>query len=310
MTLDRLQSRFKRRRLITSVCVFAVIYFSLCAYFWATQVERILAPRSDMPSDPGRMGMIYKDVRVPLSGAGAGISEPLHAFWVPAENPDAPVFLYLHGQDATRGKNLEHVENFHQCGYHVLTVDYRGFAESYGKESPSESKVYEDAVAALNYLKGKSPLNRIFIYGHSLGGAVAIELATRTEAEGTAGLIVESTFTSIMDMSALKYNGLLRLLPVDHLLTERFDSLSKIESIQRPVLFIHGKEDSKVPYEMSQTLCDKAGELATIHLVDGADHEDCCLIGKVKYRKQVSDFVSNCLSRAEPNGEPEPPMAR
>ena len=111
-------------------------------------------------------------------------------------------------------------------------------------------------------------------------------------------------------MSALKYNGLLRLLPLDFLLTERFDSLSEIESIKRPVLFIHGKEDSKVPYTMSQTLCDKAGELARIHLVEGADHEDCCLIGKVEYRKQVSDFVSYCLSRAEPSGEPEPPMAR
>ena len=229
MTLSRSQPRFTRRRLVKCMGVFAIIYISIYAYFGATQVEKILAPRPDKPSDPGRMGMIYEDVRVPLSRPSAGISEPLYAFWVPAENPDAPVFLYLHGQDATRGKNLEHTESFHQCGYHVLVVDYRGYAESYGKESPSESKVYEDALAALKYLKGEFPSNPIFIYGHSLGGAVAIELATRNEAEGTAGLIVESTFTSIMDMSALKYNGLLRLLPVDHLLTERFDSLSKIE---------------------------------------------------------------------------------
>jgi len=310
MTLSRSQPRFTRRRLIICIGVFAIFYISICAYFWATQVEKILAPRSDMPSDPKRMGMTCEDVRVPLSRDGAEISEQLYAFWVPAENPDAPVFLYLHGQDATRGKNLEHTESFHQCGYHVLVVDYRGYAESYENEKPSEAKVYEDALAALNYLKDKVPSNKIFIYGHSLGGAVAIELATRNEAEGTAGLIVESTFTSIMDMSSLKYNGLLRLLPLDLLLTERFDSLSKIESIKRPVLFIHGKEDSKVPYEMSQALCDKAGELATLHLVDGADHEDCCLIGKVEYRKHVSDFVSNCLSRAEPSGEPKPPMTR
>jgi alpha-beta hydrolase superfamily lysophospholipase len=277
--------------------VLAILYISICAYFWATQVEKILAPRPDMPSDPGRMGMIYKDVRVPLSPAGAGISEPLYAFWVPAENPEAPVILYLHGQDATRGKNLEHTETFHQCGYHVLVIDYRGYAESYGEQSPSESKVYEDALAALNYLlNGEFSSNPIFIYGHSLGGAVAIKLATTTEAERTVGLIVESTFTSILDMAALKYNGLLRLLPLDSLLTERFDSLREIESIKRPVLFIHGKEDSKVPYRMSQTLCDKAGKPARIHLVEGADHEDCCLIGKVEYRKQVRDFVSDCLS--------------
>jgi pimeloyl-ACP methyl ester carboxylesterase len=176
----------------------AIIVISICAYLRATQVDKIFAPRPDMPSNPERMGMDYFDVLIPLSLASAGNSEQLHAFWVPAENLDTPVILYLHGQDATRGKNLEHTENFHQCGYHVLVIDYRGFAESYGEQSPNESKVYEDASAALNYLlNGEFSSNPIFIYGHSLGGAVAIDLATRTEAEGTAGLTVESTFTSI-----------------------------------------------------------------------------------------------------------------
>ncbi len=133
------------------------------------------------------MGMPCVDVNIPLSADGQKTQETLNAFWVAADNPEAPVILYLHGQDATRGKNLEHTESFHQCGYHVLVIDYRGFAESYDKETPSESKIYEDALAALVYLKGQFPPNRIFIYGHSLGGAVAIELATRNEAEGLAG---------------------------------------------------------------------------------------------------------------------------
>ena len=289
------------RRLIKFSGVLALIYISTCVYFWGTQVPKILAPLAVQPSHPTRMGMPCEDVHIPLPPNGQKAQEQLYAFWVAAENPDAPVVLYLHGQDATRGKNLEHTESFHQCGYHVLVIDYRGFAESYEKETPSESKIYEDALAALKYLKKEKnfPSNRIFIYGHSLGGAVAIELATRDEAESIAGLIIESTFTSIMDMSALRYNGLLRLLPVDLLLTERFDSLNKVGNIKRPVLFIHGMEDSKVPYRMGQTLCDKVGKLATLHLVPGADHEDCCLIGKVEYRKQVSGFVSNCLSRSE-----------
>ena len=304
MTITWPQSKIARR-LIRFSGVLALLYISTCVYFRGTQVPKILAPLPDQPSHPKRMGMPSEDVRIPLPSDGQQAREPLYAFWVPAENPDAPVFLYLHGQDATRGKNLEHTETFHQCGYHVLVLDYRGYAESYGKESPSETKVYEDALASLNYLKDKFPSNKIFVYGHSLGGAVAIELATRTEAEDAAGLIVESTFTSISDMSALQYGGFLQLLPVDLLLTERFDSLSKIESIKCPVHFIHGKEDSKVPYRMSQELCEKAGELATIHLVDGADHEDCCLIGKVEYRKQITKFVSNCVSRAEQENAPE-----
>ena len=305
MTVTSPQSR--KRRFIIISGVLALLYVSTCVYFWSMQIPIVLAPLPDLPSHPERMGMNCEDVDIPLPPNGQQTQE-LDAYWVPVENPDAPIFLYLHGQDATRGKNLEHTETFHQCGYHVLIVDYRGFAESYGKESPSESKVYEDALASLNYLKSNFPSNEIFIYGHSLGGAVAIELATRMEAEGTAGLIVESTFTSIVDMSPLKYGGLLRLLPIDYLLSERFDSISKIESVRCPMLFIHGKADSKVPYYMSQALCDKAGKLATLHLVDGADHADCCLIGKVEYRKQVRDFVSNCLSRSAQSGEVKPPM--
>ncbi|MBL8855251.1 MAG: alpha/beta hydrolase [Planctomycetaceae bacterium] len=298
MIFTWLQSRTSRR-LIELSALLALLYVFTCVYFWATQVPKILAPLPDQPSHPVRMGMPCEEVRIPLPPNGSQTREPLHAFWVPAENSDAPIFLYLHGQDATRGKNLEHTETFHQCGYHVLVVDYRGYAESYGTETPSEATVYEDAVASLNYLTGKFASHRIFIYGHSLGGAVAIELATRKEAEGTAGLIVESTFTSIADMSAWKYYGLLRLLPIDFLLTERFDSLSKIESINRPILLIHGKADSKVPYQMSQTLYEKAGKRATLHLVEGADHEDCCWIGKVEYRQQVRDFVANCRKIAD-----------
>ncbi|MCA9034295.1 MAG: alpha/beta fold hydrolase [Planctomycetaceae bacterium] len=291
------QSGSMVRRLKRSISVFVVAYVAICAYFRTTQVEKIFLPRSDIPSSPARMGMAHEDVRIPLSEGGADTDEQLYAFWVPADNADAPVILYLHGQDATRGKNLEHTESFHECGCHVLVVDYRGFAESYGIEAPSESKVYEDAVAALNYLRNQYPSNPIFIYGHSLGGAVAIELATRDEAEGAAGLIVESTFTSILDMSALQYSGFLQLLPIDLLLTERFDSLSKMDSIRCPVCLIHGKEDTRVPCRMSQELYERAGESATIHLVDGANHEDCCLIGKAEYRKQIREFVSNCLNR-------------
>ena len=207
MYLSRLKLKFTRRRLVRGLSVFAIVYVLICAYFNTMQTELIFLPRADMPSNPTRMDMPHENVRVPLYRDGEEISEPLHAFWVPAASADAPVILYLHGQDATRGKNLEHTESFHECGFHVLVVDYRGYAESFEIETPSESKVNEDALAALNYVKHKCPSSSIIIYGHSLGGAIAIELATRSEAAGAAGLIIESTFTCIVDMSALEYGG-------------------------------------------------------------------------------------------------------
>ncbi len=288
-----LQSKVKRR-LLAGIGSFVVVYVSIALYFIAEQVALIFLPSADIPSNPARMGMQYEDLIIKPARNGVKANYQLHAFWVPSESADAPILLYLHGQEATRGKNLEHIETFHECGYNVLAIDYRGYAESFGTESPSESKVYEDASDALTYLKDKYPSNPIVIYGHSLGGAIAIELATRSEASDAVGLIVESTFTSISNMSALQYGGLLRLFPVDLLLTERFDSLSKIEFVKCPIHFIHGKADTKVPYRMSEELCEKAKGIATIHLVEGAGHEDCCLIDRIEYRRQVTEFVSAC----------------
>ena len=250
MQLKRQTPRFMNHRLIIIMGVIVFLYVGVCVYFRATQVQKILAPLAEIPTDPKRMGMDYDPVKIPLrDGAGKVIAE-LDGYWVPVESPEAPVILYLHGQDATIGKNLEHTERFHQFGWSVLVIDYRGYGASYGKEQPSEEKIYEDALAALKYLKSKFVPNKIFIYGHSLGGAVAIELANQPDSSDTAGVIVESTFTSILDMSSLRYGGLLQALPVSLLLTEKFDSLSKISSVKLPILFIHGDRDAKVPYEM------------------------------------------------------------
>ncbi len=299
MSLTLPQSRRANRRIIRILGVLAFFYISTCVYFRVTQVQKILAPLEEIPTNPERMGMAYDPVSIPILDSNDKEIGQLNAFWVPVENPEAPVFLYLHGQDATRGKNLEHTERFHQWGWNVLVMDYRGFGESYGIEEPSEAKVYEDASAALKYLKDDRHFapNNIFIYGHSLGGAVAIELATKKDSSDTAGLIVESTFTSIQEMSALQYHGLLRLLPVSLLLTEEFDSLSKINSVKLPILFIHGKEDKKVPFEMSERLRAMAGGSHPLCLIDGAGHENCGSIGKVKYRKYLDEFVTACINK-------------
>ena len=190
MSLARPQSRATNRWLIRIVGLLAFLYISVCVFFWATQVSIILAPLAEISTDPGRMDMEYDRVKIPLRD-GEKVIGQLDAYWVPVEIPEAPVILYLHGQDATIGKNLEHTERFHQFGWNVLVIDYRGFGASYGKEQPSEEKIYEDALAALKYLKSKFASNKIFIYGHSLGGAVAIELANQPDSSDTAGVIVE-----------------------------------------------------------------------------------------------------------------------
>jgi fermentation-respiration switch protein FrsA (DUF1100 family) len=125
---------------------------------------------------------------------------------------------------------------------------------------------------------------------------VAIELATRHPE--AAGLIVESTFTSILDMSKLKYYGALRLLPVDVLLHQRFESLEKIRTLKIPVLLIHGTDDAKVPSTMTKRLHAAAPEPKELLLIQGGGHDNSGSIGLVEYREKLTAFVGDHLKRA------------
>ena len=273
-----------KRRLIISVSAIAAAYLAICVYMWNTQREHIFEPTLLLQTTPDRLGMKFEELRIPV-GSGADRGE-LQAWWLPADRENAETLLYLHGNDRNIGNNLEHALRLHNYGFNLLLPDYRGFGNSNGG-SPSEAKVYEDAEAAWQYLvrkRGVSP-GKIIIYGHSLGGAVAIDLAVRHPE--AAGLIAESTFTSMTDMGRLTYP----LLPVDWLLNQRFDSLKKITQLKIPVLLIHGTWDSRVPVEMSQRLFDAAPQPKELVLIRGGEHSNSAAVGLVEYHNAVTDFV-------------------
>jgi pimeloyl-ACP methyl ester carboxylesterase len=280
------------RRLAIFVGILAALYLAACVYIWVTQVDKIFKPLAIIPTNPARMGMAFDEVSIPVGQAPE--QSKLNAFWVPVDNPNAPVFLCLHGNNATFGKHLDQLQRLHQLGYHVLLVDYRGFGKSVGGGKPSETKVYEDAEAAWHYLtlvRGVKP-QQAFIYGHSLGGAIAIELATRHPE--AAGLIAESTFTSMQAMAKRDY----WYLPIDFLLQHRFDSIKKIGGLRIPVLLIHGTRDEKVPCEMTDQLYAAAPQPKERLLIAGGEHVNCGSIGWVEYKNKVTAFVQEQLKRA------------
>ena len=165
-------------------------------------------------------------------------------------------------------------------------VEFRGYGKSTGG-SPSETKIYEDAEAMWNYLvqqRGIAP-QRIFIYGHSLGGAIAIDLAQHHPE--AAGVIAESTFTSLPALGQLKY----AYLPVGWILNQRFDSLHKIGQLKIPILLIHGTWDQKVPYQMSQQLFDQAPSPKYLTLIAGGEHSNNSGIAWLEYRDALNTFV-------------------
>jgi alpha-beta hydrolase superfamily lysophospholipase len=124
----------------------------------------------------------------------------LHGLWLPAQkNPDtAPVLLYLHGARWNVHGSAPRIRRMQDLGFSVLAIDYRGFGKS-TKALPSEDSAYEDARAAWNWLAWKHPQRARYIFGHSLGGAIAIDLAARVDDE--QGVMVENTFTSIADVA-------------------------------------------------------------------------------------------------------------
>lgn len=263
-------------------------YVSVCLYMWATQEQLIFEPTPILQSNPERMGMAYTEFHIP-SGQGEQRGE-LDAWWIPAAHGGVATLLYLHGNDRNISSNLAHVQRLHDLGYNVLMVDYRGFGRSTGG-TPNEAKVYEDAEAAWQYVTqvGAIPPGMLFIYGHSLGGAIAIDLANHHPDAG--GLIVESSFTSMQAMGELRYG----YLPVVHLLSQRFDSLSKVPSLKIPVLFIHGTWDKEVPYEMSKQLYAATTTPKELVLIEGGGHGNSGSIGWVEYRDAINHFINQHL---------------
>lgn len=239
----------------------------------------VFQPTRRLEWTPADVAVSYEDVFLDTRD---GVR--IHGWWVPAR-PDAPVLLFCHGNAGNIGDRVYNVKLLHEAGIAVLIFDYRGYGRSDGK--PSEAGVYDDARAAWDWLIGarQVPRERVSLFGRSLGGAVAIELATQVEPHR---LVVESTFTSIPDMvpTALPF--------VPKALVPRlFDSIAKVGRVTCPVLVLHGTRDELVPFEMGRTL------YAAIHVrkrfapIEGAGHNDTVDVGGAPYIAAIREFLSS-----------------
>lgn len=216
---------------------------------------------------------------------GEGQPVKLHGLWLPQDDDaHAPVLLYLHGARYDVRGSAPRMRRMHELGFSVLGVDYRGFGRS-SKGLPSEEKAAEDARAAWDWLARQHPQARRFIFGHSLGGAIAVQLAADVRDE--AGLIVEGSFTSIADVvSTFRWGW----LPVSPFITQRFDSAARVAEVGSPLLVVHGSNDSLIPSKLGQTLYDKAREPKRFVLVEGGSHHNTNAVGQAQYRQAMAEL--------------------
>ncbi|MFM7471257.1 MAG: alpha/beta hydrolase [Nodosilinea sp.] len=273
--------------LMLFMAVASLAYLILCAWLWWAQRWLMFIPSARSDTTPGDLGWTYETLVIPVPGGGY-----LQGWWLPAE-PSVPLtFLYLHGNTGNMATSLDRVDLLRSLGASVLAIDYRGYGQSSGPFA-SESRLYDDALAAYQFLhqeKGIAPENLV-VYGHSLGGAIGLELAMRVEA--IAALVVESSFTSMADMVALSaYN---RWFPVRWLVNQHFNSLARASQLRPPVLYIHGLEDRYIPAVMSDRLYQATASPKELWLVPGEGDNDLhnTLINWARedFKARLQDFL-------------------
>ena len=224
-----------------------------------------------------------QDVWIEFDSRETGERSRLHGLWQPQDaRPNAPLLLYLHGARWDVRGSAHRMRRMHELGFAVLGVDYRGFGQS-TPALPSEAMALEDARAAWDWLAAQHPQSRRYLFGHSLGSAVAVQLAAQVA--DAAGLIVEGSFTSIADVVSRHRWG---WLPVGPLITQRFDSAQRIAQVRAPVLVVHGSDDQLIHPELGRALYELAPEPKRFVLVEGGSHHNTNAVGQPQYRDAVS----------------------
>ena len=233
-----------------------------------------------------------KDVWIEFDSVTTARPVKLHGLWLAASNSrqgdwsdaKAPLMLYLHGARWNVEGSASRIRHMQELGFSVLAIDYRGFGKS-SPDLPSEHMANEDVRAAWDWLGKQHPDQPRYIFGHSLGGAFAIELASKVDNE--AGTIVEGTFTSIADVvSTMKWGW----LPLRALITQPFESVEKVAHLGSPLLVVHGSDDTMILPSLGRKLYDAAQGPKAFVLVKGGSHHNTNTLGQAQYRVALAEL--------------------
>ncbi len=224
------------------------------------------------------------DVWIGLTSTEEKQSVKLHGLWLPQDDAEAPVMLYLHGARWDIASSAPRMRGMHGLGFSVLGIDYRGFGKS-TPALPSEDLMHEDALAAWQWLAQQRPQARRYLYGHSLGASIAVRLASETG--DAAGVVVEGGFTSALDVA--NSTGW-RWLPLERLVTQRLDAASRIDKINAPLLVVHGALDTMVHPDLGRALYERAKQPKRYVLIEGGLHHTLTAANQLQYRNAVLEL--------------------
>jgi fermentation-respiration switch protein FrsA (DUF1100 family) len=273
------------RRVTTILAVgLALGYLGILALLRLAEPRLVYAPGLSrrLQPPPRELGLPVERVEFRTSD-----SVNLVAWVIPAaDGADRPWLLICHGNagNISDADRPQHYAGLRGLGLNLLAFDYRGYGESGG--TPTEPGLYRDAEAAYRYLREQRgvPPERIVLFGHSLGSAVAVELATRVPA---AGLILDGALASVVGRGQEVYPW----IPVRWIAASRYESIDKIGRLTLPKLFLHASHDEVIPIAHGRRLYAAASEPKEFVELQGG-HGDAFVADSARYFGNIGRFVT------------------
>ena len=281
----------------------AIGYVVLVVLAWLFQ-ERLAfpAPRAPVP-DPTRLGISNGERIEVVTKDGTKLAgwylspkavEGGEGRWKAGERndtstafhrppPPSPALLWFYGNGENIASLAPILRAFQPPGAALLVVDYPGYGGSGGHAT--EAGLYAAADAAYDALAARTDVDRgrIYVYGRSLGTAIAVHTAAH---HPVAGLILESPFTSAADMTRRHYALVPRFI-----VRLSLDNLAAIKQVRCPILLFHGTADRLVPPAMGMQVAAAAPGPVEVVLIQNAGHNDTYDAGGDQYRDKVWSFV-------------------
>ncbi|MGM0368504.1 MAG: alpha/beta hydrolase [Actinomycetota bacterium] len=262
--------------IIIAVSFIIVAYLAMMTYRFLNQSRYVYFPTRRIHSTPKDIGLEYEDVYIRTVD---GVN--INGWFIDSGNP--VTVLFFHGNGGNISDRLALIEIFRKIGLSTFIIDYRGYGKSGGK--PTEAGTYRDAEAAWNYLVDEKKINpsEIILYGRSLGGPVAANIASSFNPRA---LILDSTFTSIKDIGSELYP----YLPVKKFFKYDYNTISFLEGVSCPVLVMHSRDDSYIPIKHGQKIYNAIKGPREFAVIKGS-HNNGFLLSADIYLKKIGAFV-------------------
>jgi len=263
-------------KILIYLAFFILLFFLYVRYL---ESKSVFYPSRLLASTPEAIGLAYENVSIMTED-----DVHIHGWLVKAPSAKSTL-LFFHGNAGNIADRLGKIELLHGMNLNVLIIDYRGYGQSGG--SPTEGGIYQDALAAYEYVKAREDLGgqNVIVYGASLGGAVAVDLGSRRP---VAALVVDSSFSSAADIA----KGIYPFVP-SFLIKTKLDSMIKIKQVVAPKLFFHSIDDLTVPYKLGRKLYEAAIQPKKFIDIVG-DHTGGHLHDREKFEQELTMFLKDC----------------